>query len=403
MNLVVIPFHDWKKCEHEGFRTRDAHFMQEFGQHPQVTKLLVINRPLSWAEMLILKRRRYPQHGHLISQHGGMYLSQVGEKTYTLDIVVPELLRPLRMKRSWIPYIFGKPQIAERVKQALAQLEMDSSYNMFLSAPLFVPLVQNLAPEFWAFDAQDNLLKQALYRHVPDLENFYDFCLTNADFISANSAETTQWFHGKRPDAQWIPNGVDTDMFSPHQTYLRPTDLDGITPPIIGYAGKMQEMFDVQAITQAMRALPEANFVFIGQQLNREWVKDIWQYPNAYYLGDKPYHLLPQYLAAFDICIIPYSIERQHGGDPIKFYEYLSMGKPIVSADIGGVGVFKDYPQVCITQTAEQFVAGLCQMVALLKDKKPLKAMPVPLEYVWKTKADQIIQAIYHRRSPVQA
>jgi len=403
VNLVVIPFHDWKKCEHEGFRTRDAHFMQEFGKHPQINKLLVINRPLSWAEMLLLKRRRYPQHGQIISQQREVYLSQVGEKTYTLDIVIPEVIRPLWMKRSWIPFIFGKSKITRSVNKALTQLEMDSSYAMFLSAPLFVPLVQNLSPDFWAFDAQDNLLKQTLYRNVPDLEKFYGFCLTNADFISANSAETTQWFHEIRPDARWIPNGVDTDMFSPHRVYLRPSDMQAIDPPIIGYAGKMQEMFDMEAIKGALVALPDINFAFIGQQLNRKWVKDIWQYPNAHYLGDKPYHLLPQYLAAFDICIIPYSLQRQHGGDPIKFYEYLAMGKPIVSAEIGGVGVFKDYKQVCITRTAEEFIVGLQQMVSDIKEGKRINSRPVPEEYLWKSKADQIVQAIIHGRSAPQA
>ena len=393
MNLIVVPFHDWKKCENEGFRTRDAHLMQEFGRHSQITKMLVINRPLSWAEMLLLRRRRYPQHGKLIRHEKGVYLTQVGEKTVTFDIVIPELLRPFRLKRNWTPYIFGKPQIAHVVKQTLDYLQMDS-YNMFISAPLFVPLVQNLSPDILAFDALDNLLKQSLYRDTPNLQSFYDFCLEKADFISANSLETTKWFHEKRPDAKWIPNGVDTEMFSPHRTYSRPTDLQSIAPPIIGYAGKMQEMFDMEAIEQALESMPDVNFVFIGQQLNREWVKAIWQYPNAHYLGDKPYHLLPQYLAAFDICIIPYSIERQHGGDPIKFYEYLAMNKPIVSADIGGVGIFREYPQVYITQTAVQFVSSLREVVSLVKEKGPIEAKPVPTDYSWKTKANQIINGI---------
>ena len=394
MNLVIVPFHDWKKCEHEGFRTRDAHFMQEFGRHPLVNKVLVINRPLSWAEMVLLKRDKFPRQGELLYRGKGIYLSQVGEKTYTLDITIAEVLRPLWMRRGWTPYIFGKPQIAERVRQTLTQLQMEAQYTMFLSAPLFVPLVQNLTPTVWAFDALDNLLKQSLYGQVPRLEQFYAYCLEYADVVSANSLETTQWFQEKRPDARWISNGVDTDMFSPHRPYSRPADMLDIDGLVVGYAGKMQEMFDMGAMVQALQALPEVSFVFIGQQLNREWVKDIWRYPNAHYLGDKPYHLLPQYLAAFDICIIPYSLERQHGGDPIKFYEYLAMGKPIVSANIGGVGDFKDYPQVCITNTAAEFVTGLKQMVAMVREERPFTLKSVPKAYLWQTKADILIDAM---------
>ncbi len=394
MNLVVIPFHDWKKCEQEGFRTRDAHLMQEFGKHPQVSKLLVINRPISWAEMLLLKRPRYPQQGQLIYAQNGVYISQVGEKTYTLDMVIPEFWRPLWMKRDWIPVIFGKPQVARHVNQTLAQLEMTNDYNLFFSAPLFVPLVKNLNPSIWILDAQDNLLKHALYQHVPNLSDFYDFCLENADFVSANSLETTKWFQKKRADAVWISNGVDAEKFSPNESYPLPADLDGIKSPIVGYAGKMQEMLDIEAIELAVKNLPHINFVFIGQQLNPKWVQHLWQYPNVHYLGDKPYSLLPQYLAAFDICIIPYSIERQHGVDPIKFYEYLAMGKPIVTTDIGGVADFREYPQVRIAQTAEQFVAGVRQMINLIQTDQPFDTKPVPPDYLWKTKADQIIQAM---------
>lgn len=390
MNLVAIPFHDWKKCEHEGFRTRDAHFMQEFSKHPQITKLLIINRPISWAEMILLRRNRYPQNGKLIYQKENSYLCQINAQTYTIDTVIPQLIRPLWMRRKWTPYIFGHPQVRQSIQQAIAYLNMLPDYNMFLSAPLFVPLVQSLSPTAWTLDAQDNLLKQPFYQNTPNLRDFYDYCLQNADVLFANSLETTRWFAQTRPDAIWVANGVDTTIFTP-QEYPRPMDMRSITSPIVGYAGKMQEMVDVIALEQAFQEFPDVNFVFIGQQLNPKWVKSLWQYPNAYYLGDKPYSILPQYLASFDICMIPYNIERQHGGDPIKFYEYLAMGKPIVTADIGGVHKFVDYPQVYISQNSAQFVQGIQKMVRAVKNNQQPAIRPIPDEHSWQTKANQII------------
>jgi teichuronic acid biosynthesis glycosyltransferase TuaH len=394
MNLVAIPFHDWKKCEHEGFRTRDAHFMQEFGRHPKVDKLLVINRPISLAEQLLLKRPRYPRNGRLLWQKSSVYLSQVANKTYTLDIAVPQIVRPLWMKRNWIPWIFGQYATVQAVKQGLDYLGMSNDYNLFTVAPLFVPLVRQLTPTYWAFDALDNLLKHSFYRTTPYLAEYYDYCLEQADFLSANSLETTKWFHQIRPDTQWIPNGVDAEMFSTKQTHSRPEDMQHIAAPVVGYAGKMQEMLDRELVERALRELPEVNFVFIGQQLNPKWVQELWQYPNAHYLGDKPYRLLPQYLAAFDICIIPYNTERQHGGDPIKFYEYLAMGKPIVTTDIGGVRIFQDYPQVYISNTTEQFIERLRSVVSLISAGTPIETRPVPNEYMWQTKANHIIHSL---------
>ena len=398
MNLVIIPFHDWKKCEREGFRTRDAHFMQEFELHPLIEKLLVVNRPISLAEITLMRRNWRPREGTTMYQENDMCVTQVAANTYTLDILVREFLNPLRMKRNWTPYIFGHPKVAEAIKMALSHLGMDSDYALFMSAPLFVPLVKQLSPPLLAFDAQDNLLKHPFYQDIPDLEAYYQFCLDRADFISANSLETTEWFREQRPDAVHISNGVDETVFNPERSYAKPADIETISQPIIGYAGKMQEMFDVSLMTRVVSELADVSFVFIGQELNPRWMKSLWQFPNTYYLGDKPYSQLPQYLAAFDICIIPYNQKRQHGVDPIKFYEYLSMGKPIVTTDIGGVSLFREFSQVQIAQTSNEFLQALRYFIGQARQKITVPKSQLPEAYLWRTKANKIVKSIMQKQ-----
>lgn len=394
MNLVVIPFHDWKKCEREGFRTRDAHFMQEFDKHPLVDKILVINRPISLSEMVLMRRNRKPHKGTVVFQKDNVSITQVTAKTYTLDILIREILRPIKMKRHWTPYIFGQNKVEEAVKMALAYLDMDSSYALFMSAPIYVPLVEKLSPSVFAFDALDNFLKHSFYRDIPDMESYYQFCLDQAHFISANSQETTNWFRQYRNDALHIPNGVDDKIFNKNIEYGIPEDMLSLSLPIVGYAGKMQEMFDVPMMIQAVEAMPDTNFVFIGQQLDPDWMKPLWRYSNVYYLGDKPYQYLPQYLSAFDVCIIPYAIERQHGGDPIKFYEYLAIGKPIVTTDIGNVSVFANYPQVRVVQSTDTFVSELQHFIEQIRNGIPIQTQPIPANHLWRTKANYIIGQI---------
>ena len=174
--------------------------------------------------------------------------------------------------------------------------------------------------------------------------------------------------------------------------------MKSISSPIVGYAGKMQEMFDVSLMARAVSELADVNFVFIGQELNSNWMKPLWQYPNTYYLGDKPYPQLPQYLAAFDICIIPYNEERQHGVDPIKFYEYLAMDKPIVTTDIGGVGVFQDFPQVWVAQNSDEFLHGLHYFTNQVRDKSAIPRSRFPEKYLWRTKVDKIVETIMQKQ-----
>jgi len=162
MNLVVIPFHDWKKCEREGFRTRDAHLMQEFSKHPFVDNLLIINRPISLSEIILFRRNWRIKKGKLLAKKNGIYLSQVAPKTFTLDIIIPEIIRPIMMRRNWVPYIFNHSKVVKAVSFALDYLNMEHNYALFMSAPLFVPLIKNISPKVWGMDAQDNLLKHAI-------------------------------------------------------------------------------------------------------------------------------------------------------------------------------------------------------------------------------------------------
>lgn len=399
INLVVIPFHDWKKCEREGFRTRDAHFMQEFERHPDVGKMLVIDRPISISEMAIFRRNLKVKNGELIYKRNGAFLSRINEKVYVLDILVAEIFKPLIMKRNWTSYVFGRKQVLRSLLTALEYLDIKEKYTIFSSAPLFTPLIKQLNPEVFVFDAQDNLLKHSMYKAVKGLKENYQYCLDHADLVYTNSKETYEWFSDSRADVVHISNGVDNKVFDDSRPLPIPEDIMNIPSPIVGYAGKMQELFDVDLVEKALSEMSNINFVFIGQKLKPRWTEKIWQYSNAYYLGDKYYELLPQYLSKFDICIIPIQVTSQHGGEPIKLYEYLAMGKPIVTTRVGGSAFFEDFPQVKITDTAEEFIQGINYFIDSIIRNEEIELKPLPEVCLWQYKANWIITDIIKKRN----
>ena len=72
---------------------------------------------------------------------------------------------------------------------------------------------------------------------------------------------------------------------------------------------------------------------------------------------------LPRYLHAFDVCLIPF-LQNQfnYDCDPLKFYQYTAMGKPVVSTP---VRVADRYSDVCfVARTAEEFVTAIATAVA---------------------------------------
>ncbi len=54
--------------------------------------------------------------------------------------------------------------------------------------------------------------------------------------------------------------------------------------------------------------------------------------------GKQPFNKVPEFIAAADICLLPaHDNEIMHDIVPIKMYEYMAMGKPIVATKLYGV------------------------------------------------------------------
>ncbi len=107
------------------------------------------------------------------------------------------------------------------------------------------------------------------------------------------------------------------------------------------------------------RAFPHGRVVLAGP-LN--WSGDSLQKaldstPNLSAPGSIPYQELPKLMANFDVCIVPHlQSEFTESLNPIKLWEYLACGKPIVSTNVAG---FRSYANLCrIAPDHETFLAA---------------------------------------------
>ena len=129
-----------------------------------------------------------------------------------------------------------------------------------------------------------------------------------------------------------LPNAGEYQHFSSPGD--GPNPLEGLPNPIIGYYGAIMEWFDVDMVLQAAQLRPEWSFVLIGQ-IDTDAVEPLRALANVHFLGEKPYKELPTYLHRFDVAIIPFKlIAIIQATNPVKFYEYLSAGKPVVASSI---------------------------------------------------------------------
>ncbi len=172
-----------------------------------------------------------------------------------------------------------------------------------------------------------------------------------------------------------IPNATSFPNFSRAST----PDLAVAGPmrrlrrPIVGYVGWLTEQrLDQEILEHLTASRPEWSFVFIGPKASpRPLDERIARRPNVHLLRPVAYHALPGYLKAFDVCIIPNRINAfTDGNDPIKVYDYLATGKPIVSTRTSGVDRFAGLIRIAddgpaflaaVEETLERDTAGMRQ------------------------------------------
>ncbi len=155
-----------------------------------------------------------------------------------------------------------------------------------------------------------------------------------------------------------VPNGVNFAHFA-NRNGTMPSDLKTIPGPIAVYVGAMEEWFDFELINKAALALPEVSFVLIGPDHLAK--RRLSKYPNLHILGKKGYSDLPNYLAHCDVGLIPFDVLNHgnlvHGINPLKLYEYLACGIPVVSSDWSEMHQLN--PPATLCNTVDEFISGI--------------------------------------------
>lgn len=104
--------------------------------------------------------------------------------------------------------------------------------------------------------------------------------------------------------------------------------------PVIGYYGALAEWFDVDLVRAVAERFSDALVLLLGHD-QAHVQRALGDLPNVRFIGEVSYGDLPQYLHGFDVCLLPFRIlPLTLATNPVKLYEYLSAGKPVVSVDL---------------------------------------------------------------------
>lgn len=140
--------------------------------------------------------------------------------------------------------------------------------------------------------------------------------------------------------------------------------LAAIPRPRVGYVGGLHHHVDTDLLGGVVRAMPDAQFVFLGPQVSELW--SVRGAPNTHFLGQRPYSELPALVDAFDVGLVPYRLTPfTETVWPTKLHEYLARGKPAVSTPLAEViALGYDPIDVRIAATAHETVDAIRALLA---------------------------------------
>jgi glycosyltransferase involved in cell wall biosynthesis len=258
-----------------------------------------------------------------------------------------------------------------------------------LSLPDGVALVYDCADEHTAFPGLIN--KETVLQMEKEL-------FARADVSLASARELYQRKKDFSTRLTVVPNGADVEHFSSalKPGLAVPPELAQLPRPVIGYIGAVSPWLDQEMLAEAARVHPEWSFVLIGP-VDTD-VSLLSSLPNVLLPGRRPYSELPAYLGSFDIAVIPFKINSlTKGVNPVKLYEYLAAGRPVVSSDLPEVRAFR--PQVAIANSNAEFVSRLEEELAADSPGKRAARLLIAGQHSWKARAEAAAEAVEQFRN----
>ena len=218
---------------------------------------------------------------------------------------------------------------------------------------------RHLRPAVTVYDCMDEL--SAFAFASPNIGTLEAELLRRADLVFTGGQSLYEAKRDRHPSVHLFPSSVDVAHFArARQVDKDPADQAAIPRPRLGYVGVIDERMDYELLASVADARPDWQIVLVGPTCKVD-PATLPQRANLRYLGGKTYQELPEYLAGWDVALLPFALnEATRFISPTKTPEYLAAGRPVVSTPIRDVvRTYGEVGGVRIAGSADEFIGAV--------------------------------------------
>lgn len=353
----------WKEVEPPNLGKRRqnsslSHYHGKAGTHSP-TSLLICFSHLRW-------RFVYQRPQHIMSRFAATHHVVFFEEAVLTDAAEPWLeKRQEEGVQVLVPHLPDSYQgeqainAQRRLLDAFLEEIAASDIIAWYYTPMSLPYSDHLTPRLTVYDCMDEL--SAFRGAPPSLVEQERRLIERANLIFTGGVSLFEAKRQLHPNVHPFPSSVDIAHFGAARVpQTEPEDQADLPHPRLGFFGVIDERLDIELLLAAATQRPEWQFILVGPVVKID-PETLPKLSNIHYLGSKSYAELPQYLASWDVALMPFALnESTRFISPTKTPEYLAGGRPVVSTPITDViRTYGDSGVVKIAQTPAEFVSAI--------------------------------------------
>ncbi|MFH0994524.1 MAG: methyltransferase domain-containing protein [Pseudomonadota bacterium] len=280
--------------------------------------------------------------------------------------------------------------MAEAIIQYIETTE-NKPWVCFVQLPFWWPVAERLRERVGCFVAYDCMDDHAGFSTNGEIMlAAEERLLQNADLVFASSRLLFDKIAPSARRAVLIRNAADYDHFAtvPETSHAPAREL------IVGYYGAIADWFDSEMVGAMAEQRPGWRFVLVGSTFSADTAA-LKTCPNVTFTGEQPYADLPTLIESWDCCIIPFKrCPLTEATNPVKIYEMLAAGKPVVSVDLPELRSIGEAGLIGLANTTEAFILEIERQVAQDDTWRRAARRSFASENTWQIRLQVMDQAV---------
>lgn len=211
-----------------------------------------------------------------------------------------------------------------------------------------------------------------------------------SDIIIVNSQQNYEKFSQISNNCLLFENAVDSFFINDSPCKAQKNNCI-----VVGYIGWITERTDLELIEYLAIKRPQWKIVIAGPQYSNipESLKLL---NNINFPGQIPYREVPKLINSFDVCIIPHvDNEYSRSMSPLKLYQYLASGVPIVSTNVAGISAYKKY--VKIADSYDEFIAAIDHALENDTISDSLERVSIAKQQTWESRTKEVFATVLNK------